>query len=88
MSLTNASATEGDQIIALVGFDDTAVATFNTLNFNGRQLALYANGIELVSAWQNQQLAICAVVCNSEIMAPSGLALVEALKNKGLPSVP
>ncbi len=88
MISTNTSATESNQIIALVGFDDTAIAIFNALNFNGRQLALYANGIELVSAWQNQQLAICAVICNSEIMAPSGLALVEALKNKGLPSIP
>jgi len=76
------------KLIALVGFDDTATAIVNTLNFGDRELAHYKNGLELVAAWQNEPSAVVAVVCNSEIMAPSGLALVEALKNKGLPSVP
>jgi len=76
------------KLIALVGFDDTATAIFNTLNFGECELAHYKNGMEMAAAWQNEQLPIVAVVCNSEIMAPSGLALVEALKNKGLPSVP
>lgn len=80
--------TKNKKIIALVGFDNTATAIFNTLSFDDRELAHYANGMEMATAWQNEQLPVCAVVCNSEIMAPSGLALVEALKSKGLPSVP
>ncbi|MFD0750374.1 sugar transferase [Mucilaginibacter calamicampi] len=76
------------KLIALVGLDDTATAIFNTLNFGECELVHYKTGMEMAAAWQNGQLPIAAVVCNSEIMAPSGLALVEALKNKGLPSVP
>jgi lipopolysaccharide/colanic/teichoic acid biosynthesis glycosyltransferase len=76
------------KLIALVSFDDTAVAIFNTLNFGECETVHFKNGMEMAAAWQNEQLPIVAVVCNSEIMAPSGLALVEALKNKGLPSVP
>lgn len=79
---------KNNKLIALVGFDDTATAIFNTLNFGQCEVAHYTNGMEMAAAWQNDQLPIVAVVCNSEIMAPSGLALVEALKNKGLPSVP
>jgi len=75
-------------LIALVGLDDTALAIFNTLNFGGCDRVYYKNGVEMVTAWQTGQLPITAVVCHSEIMAPSGLALVEAIKSKGLPSVP
>lgn len=82
------SEIKNKKIIALVGFDDTAMAIFNTLNFNDCEPAYYKNGMEMAAAWQGEALPIVAVVCNSEIMAPSGLALVEALKNKGLPSVP
>ncbi|MGY3212539.1 sugar transferase [Mucilaginibacter sp. HD30] len=76
------------KLIALIGFDETAAAIFNTLNFGEYELAYYKNGMEMAVVWQSEQLPIAAIVCNSEIMAPSGLALVEALKNKGLPSVP
>lgn len=76
------------KVIALVGFDDTATAIFNTLTFADREIAYYPNAMEMTEAWQNEQLEICAIVCHSEIMAPSGLAFVEALKNKGMPSVP
>lgn len=86
--MTEENTTINRTIIALVGFDDANKLAFENCDFKGRELIYFANGIEMAAAWQNEQLPIAAVVCNSEIMAPSGLALVEALKNKGLPSVP
>ena len=82
------TAVKNASLIALVGFDNATASVFHTLNFNGSELVHFTNGMEMVNAWQTQNLPIGAVVCNSEIMAPSGLALVEALKNKGLLNIP
>lgn len=75
-------------LIALVGFDNATGSIFQALNLNESELVHFANGMEMATAWQAQNLPLKAIVCNSEIMAPSGLALVEALKNKGLPNIP
>lgn len=79
---------DNEQIIALVGFDATVTALFTNCDFKGRELIHFANGMEMTTAWLDKKLAIVAIICNNEIMAPSGLAFVQAIKKKNLPSVP
>ena len=77
-----------DQLIALVGFDETLSEIFENFNFGGRQIIQYTNGLKLASSWQTDNLKIVAIISNSEIMGPAGLSLLENLKKQGLPSVP
>ncbi len=75
-------------IIALIGFDDTLAQTFLQCDFKGRQTVRFANGMKLISAWAAGDFSVGAVICNSDIMAPSGLALIETLKKRGLTNIP
>lgn len=75
-------------IIALVGFNDALSETFESCNFEGREKIHFTNGMKMVSAWLTNEINIAAIVSYGEIMAPSGLALVETIKKKNLPAVP
>lgn len=75
-------------IIALVEFDKTSLEIFAGYNFGNHYVVHYANSIKLTSDWAANNLNIAAIIANSEIMGPSGLSLVEALKKSGLPRVP
>ncbi|MDP9081763.1 MAG: sugar transferase [Bacteroidota bacterium] len=75
-------------IIAIVGFEDDQLAIFAACNFKDRFIVPFTNGMKMASAWQADNLNIVAIISFSEIMAPTGLPLIEALKKKGLPGVP
>ncbi|WP_051666520.1 sugar transferase [Pedobacter sp. R20-19] len=77
------------QIIALVGFaDDFSHSFLKDCDFEGRQLVHFDNGMMLVQEWESKNLAIVAIISNSEILSNGGLSLIETLKNKKMPSVP
>ncbi|KQR70386.1 sugar transferase [Pedobacter sp. Leaf176] len=75
-------------IVALVGFEDALAEVFDNCNLGENQILHFENGMKMAHAWSEQNLNIVAIISYSEIMAPSGLALVEALKKKELPVVP
>lgn len=80
--------TQGNAVIALVGFDAALSEMFSNGNFEGRELVHFPNGLKLASAWQAGEVKIAAIFSCSEIMGPAGLALVETIKKRNLPSVP
>lgn len=75
-------------IIALIAFDETHTEKFRSCNFGDRILINFENGMKMAAAWTEHRLDIVAIVSQSEIMAPGGLALIETLKNKETPRVP
>lgn len=86
--MSEESVVSGTPTIALVGFTDTLTTLLSNCDFENRMVAHFANGMEMATEWVDKQLNIVAIISNSEIMAPSGLALIETLKKKNLPSVP
>jgi lipopolysaccharide/colanic/teichoic acid biosynthesis glycosyltransferase len=76
------------QLIALIGFDDQQFAVFEKCNFLGQALIRFSNGMQLVSEWMLEDLNIAAIISFSEILAPSGIPLIEAIKKRNLPDVP
>jgi len=78
----------GTPIIALVGFENDQIEKFVGCDFGERVLVPFSNGMKMASAWTDNDLNIVAIISLSEIMAPSGLALIGALKQKRLPDVP
>ena len=77
-----------DEIIALVNADDALHRLLLQCNLQGRQLLLFKNGVELSLKWEKQKLNIAAIVSQSEVMAPAGISLVEALQQKKLLKMP
>lgn len=77
-----------NEIIALVGFDENLNDIFKNLDFKGRGVAHFSNSLKMANAWMSDNMNIVAIISNSEIMAPSGLALIENIKSKHLPGVP
>ena len=77
-----------DEIIALVSADDALHRLLLQCNLQGRQLLLFKNGVELSLKWEKQKLNIAAIVSQSEVMAPAGISLVEALQQKKLLKMP
>jgi len=49
---------------------------------------LFKNGVELSLKWEKQKLNIAAIISQSEVMAPAGISLVEALQQKKLLKMP
>lgn len=86
--MTDNGAPYNGQIIALVHCDDEVAAFFEGLQLEQRQLQKFANAIELVNTWTEQNLNIVAVISQSEVMAPAGVPLLETLKKKKLNHVP
>ena len=77
-----------DEIIALVNADDALHRLLQQCNLQGRQLLLFKNGVELSLKWEKQKLNIAAIISQSEVMAPAGISLVEALQQKKLLKMP
>ena len=75
-------------IIALISFDSANLERFASCDFGDRALLNFENGMKMTAAWLDQGLDIVAIVSQSEIMAPGGLALIETLKNKETPRIP
>lgn len=81
-------APPGTPIIALIGFENSYEEIFANCNFANKEVVHFDNGMKMASAWSEHNLNIVAIVSFSEIMAPAGLALIEALKKRNLPLVP
>jgi len=81
-------ATQGKKVIALIGFDNTLSEAFEHCDFKNREIIHFPNGMKMASAWMSDDIDIAAIISNSEIMAPSGLALVETIRHQNLPGVP
>lgn len=76
------------QIIALINLDDELTISINQCNFKDRQLMHFKNGMQLFSAWQQNKLNIAAIISQDEVLASSGITLLETLKKNNLGNIP
>ena len=76
------------QIIALINLDDELTISINQCNFQDRQLMHFKNGMQMFTAWQDNKLNIAAIISQDEILASSGITLLETLKKNNLGDVP
>lgn len=83
-----ATADNTVEYIAVIHATEDLVSVINTCDFGAREILFYNNGVELAAAWESKKLNVVAIISQSEILGPSGISLLEGLKNKGLPSVP
>ena len=76
------------QIIALISLDDELTISINQCNFQDRQLMHFKNGMQMFAAWQENKLNIAAIISQDEILASSGITLLETLKKNNMGNVP
>ncbi|MBE9586361.1 sugar transferase [Mucilaginibacter sp. JRF] len=70
---------DSQNIIALVNCTNNIVDVFKELNLPVKDVVCYNDGDELISAFEKGE-KIAAVVSQSEILAPGGVQLIEAIK--------
>jgi lipopolysaccharide/colanic/teichoic acid biosynthesis glycosyltransferase len=76
------------EVIALVSFSDELTISINECNFQDRQLMHFKNGMQLFSAWQSNNLNIVAIISQDEVLASSGITLLDTFKKNQMPDVP
>lgn len=82
------SFTQQRQIIALINLSDDLTISINQCNFKDRQLMHFKNGMQMFSAWQQNKLNIAAIISQDEVLASSGITLLETLKKNNMGNVP
>ena len=69
-------------IVALINCDNEVTSMLEHCEFGNVKLVSFKNGIELLNKWENSDWNIAAIISQSEVMAPSGVSLLETLKNQ------
>ena len=72
----------GYPVIALINCDDEITSLLHHCNLGGRKLISFKNGIELIDRLENSDWHLEAIISQSEVMAPSGISLLETLIQK------
>jgi len=85
---TGNGPTENRQIIALINLDDSLTLAVTQCNFDNKQLMHFKNGMQLFTAWQKHKLNLAAIISQDEVLASSGIKLLETLKKNGMGGVP
>jgi lipopolysaccharide/colanic/teichoic acid biosynthesis glycosyltransferase len=69
-------------IIALINCNDTIVGALNKGIFGNRHLMQFNNALDLLESWETQSLNIVAIISYTEVIAPNGVSILEALVKK------
>ncbi|WP_205685550.1 sugar transferase [Flavipsychrobacter stenotrophus] len=76
-------------IIALLNVDEANYELIAKCDFGGAKLLVLKNGIELSQRWEREHLNLIAIISQSEVIAPSGVYLLETLqKIANFPDIP
>ncbi len=86
----NSSSTlqEGKGIVALVNVDETTFNVISECDFGDASVMRFANGVDLTTRWSRENLPICAIISESEVISPDGIFLLETLQNSKFTDVP
>jgi lipopolysaccharide/colanic/teichoic acid biosynthesis glycosyltransferase len=69
-------------IIALINCNDSIIAALTSANFGKRNLVRFNNAIDLIDSWESSALNIVAIISYTEVIAPNGVSILEALVKK------
>lgn len=75
-------ATSTISVVALINCNTELVELFGQCSMKGAKMIAFKNGIELLDHWNQNEWNVIAVISQSEVMSPSGVSLLEILKNK------
>ncbi|MEI6584907.1 MAG: sugar transferase [Sediminibacterium sp.] len=76
------SAPIDNPIIALINCNDSIFDRLKSGKFENRNLVRFNNALDLLESWENQSLNIVAIISYTEVIAPNGVSILEALVRK------
>ena len=71
-----------EKIIALIGCDESISSIFLNANFGDKQVDSFINAAAFFAALETNSLNFVGIVSQSEVLAPSGIELLEILQKK------
>lgn len=84
----DAPQTKAAELIALIGCDKHVTETIQKSDLGGRTIRQYAHALELFTNLENSQENLVAIISQSEVLGPAGIALLEIIRNKKNIQVP
>lgn len=72
----------GQPIIALINCDAEVTSMLHHCQLGDRKLISFKNGIDLIDRWEESDWNLDAIISQSEVMAPSGVSLLDTLVQK------
>jgi lipopolysaccharide/colanic/teichoic acid biosynthesis glycosyltransferase len=69
-------------VVALINCDSEVTNMLSHSFLNNAKLIPFKNGIDLLDHWDINEWNVIAVISQSEVLSPSGVSLLEILKNK------
>lgn len=87
MNITN-SAENNFAIIALIDGDKTTEDLLQKINFQGKKIQSFKNGLDFINQYDKNKLQIAAILSQSEVMAHGGISLLESIRKKNIQEIP
>lgn len=75
-------------IVALINCDSDVTSMLQHCQLGNTKLISFKNGIDLQDRWEQNEWNISVIVSQSEVMAPSGVSLLETLVSKKKLKIP
>ena len=77
-----------NKVIALIGCDDTITSVFNSAELGHKNIFSFNSVAALFTQWDLGYINIVAIVSQSEVLGPEGIALLELIKQKKHINIP
>jgi lipopolysaccharide/colanic/teichoic acid biosynthesis glycosyltransferase len=86
--MINEATKLNNNIIALIGCDLTVTSVVSSIDFNNKKILSFDSAATLFTEWDLGQMNIIAIISQSEVLGPEGIALLELIKQKKQVSIP
>ncbi len=86
--MNNETAKIQHKVIALIGCDDTITSIFKSAELTNKNIFSFKSATELFTQLELGYISLIAIVSQSEVLGPDGIALIELIKRKKYNIVP
>ena len=76
------------EVIALIGCDKNVTETIQNADLGGRTILQFSHALDLFTSLEKTPAQLVAIISQSEVLGPSGIALLEIIRNKKNIQVP
>jgi lipopolysaccharide/colanic/teichoic acid biosynthesis glycosyltransferase len=86
--MINEASKVNNKVIALIGCDETVTSIINSADFGHKLIFSFDSVPSLFTQWDLGQVNIVAIISQSEVLGPEGIALLELIKHKKQTNIP
>jgi lipopolysaccharide/colanic/teichoic acid biosynthesis glycosyltransferase len=86
--MINEASKVNNKVIALIGCDEKVTSIINSADFGHKLIFSFDSVPSLFTQWDLGQVNIVAIISQSEVLGPEGIALLELIKHKKQTNIP